>query len=328
MAEEEQKEEPKKERIAKRMARAGLCSRRDAERWIEAGRVILNGVTLTSPATTVGDDDDIVVDDTPLPRKERSRLWRYHKPVGLVTSHNDEKGRETVFDSLPEDLPRVISVGRLDINSEGLLLLTNDGELARRLELPATGWKRKYRVRVHGHPKEHELKKINKGVSIEGIRYDAIEAELDSTKGANSWLTVSIREGKNREVRKVMDHLGYPVLRLIRVSYGPLQLGELEDGEVEEVKSKILRDQMGVEKYEEEEITEAPKSRKPNMQGKELPEKPRGRKSGTLTATKDPKASSGKPAKKSNAKWGPPKDAGERKARAKPKAAPKRTRLR
>ena len=326
MAEEEQK----KERIAKRMARAGLCSRRDAERWIEAGRVTLNGALLTSPATTVGDDDDIVVDGNPLPRKERSRLWRYHKPVGLVTSHNDEKGRETVFDNLPEDLPRVISVGRLDINSEGLLLLTNDGELARRLELPATGWKRKYRVREHGHPKEHELKKLNKGVSIEGVRYDAIEAELDSTKGANSWLTVSIREGKNREVRKVMDHLGYPVLRLIRVSYGPLQLGELEDSQVEEVKSKILRDQMGVEKYEEEEVSEAPKSRKPKMQGKELLAKAGARKKGTLTATKDAQ-NSGKPAKKSNAKWGPPKDASERdarKSRSKAKAAPKRTRQR
>ncbi len=326
MAEEEQK----KERIAKRMARAGLCSRRDAERWIEAGRVILNGVKLTSPATTVGEDDDIVVDGTPLPRKERSRLWRYHKPVGLVTSHNDEKGRDTVFDNLPEDLPRVISVGRLDINSEGLLLLTNDGELARRLELPATGWKRKYRVRVHGHPKEHELKKLTKGVTIEGVRYDAIEAELDSTKGANSWLTVSIREGKNREVRKVMDHLGYPVLRLIRVSYGPLQLGELEDGAVEEVKSKILRDQMGVEKYEEEEVVEAPRSRKPKMQGKELLAKPGNRKKGTLTTAK-PAKEGARPAKKSNAKWGPPKDANERearKSRSKAKAAPKRTRQR
>ncbi len=266
-------ETPKKERIAKRMARAGLCSRRDAERWIEAGRVTLNGKKLDSPAVTVDDNDTIVVDGNPLPQKERPRLWRYHKPVGLVTSHKDEKGRETVFDHLPEDLPRVISVGRLDLNSEGLLLLTNDGELARRLELPATGWKRKYRVRVHGHPKEHELKKLAKGVTIEGVRYDAIEAALDSTKGANSWLTVSIREGKNREVRKVMDHLGYPVLRLIRVSYGPLQLGELEDGEVEEVKSKILRDQMGVEKFEDESETLTLKSRKPSQQGKE----PKGR---------------------------------------------------
>jgi 23S rRNA pseudouridine2605 synthase len=287
---------PKKERIAKRMARAGLCSRRDAERWIEAGRVTLNGKLLDTPAVTVDDDDTIIVDGKPLPQKERPRLWRYHKPVGLVTSHNDEKGRETVFDHMPEDLPRVISVGRLDINSEGLLLLTNDGELARRLELPATGWKRKYRVRVHGHPKEYELKKLNKGVTIEGIRYDAIEAALDSTKGANSWLTISIREGKNREVRKVMDHLGYPVLRLIRVSYGPLQLGELEDGEVDEVKSKILRDQMGVEKFEDEPEILTLKSRKPSQQGKELNTRDKRGKSPATAADSASPARRGKPA--------------------------------
>ncbi|MFT6558109.1 pseudouridine synthase [Sneathiella sp.] len=245
-------ETEKKERIAKRMARAGLCSRRDAERWIAAGRVVVNGTKLESPAFTVSPTDTIIVDGNPLPKKERPRLWRYHKPVGLVTSHKDEKGRDTVFDKLPEDMPRVISVGRLDLNSEGLLLLTNDGELARRLELPATGWKRKYRVRVHGHPKERDLQLLRKGVTVEGVKYGAIEADLDSTKGANSWLTISLREGKNREIRKVMEFLGYTVLRLIRVSYGPLQLGELEDGKVEEVKSKILRDQMGVEKFEEE----------------------------------------------------------------------------
>ncbi|MEP3244360.1 MAG: pseudouridine synthase [Sneathiella sp.] len=241
----------KKERIAKRIARAGLCSRRDAERWIEAGRVIVNGVKLDSPAFTVSDTDLITVDGKPLPKKERPRLWRYHKPVGLVTSHRDEKGRDTVFDKLPDDMPRVISVGRLDLNSEGLLLLTNDGELARRLELPATGWKRKYRVRVHGHPKERDLALLSKGLTVDGVRYDAIEAVLDSSKGANSWMTVSLREGKNREIRKVMEHLGYTVLRLLRISYGPLQLGDLAEGAVDEVKSKILRDQMGVAKFEE-----------------------------------------------------------------------------
>ncbi|MBO6826401.1 MAG: rRNA pseudouridine synthase [Sneathiella sp.] len=244
-------EAQKKERIAKRIARAGVCSRRDAERWIEAGRVTLNGKKLTTPAVTVDDNDRITVDGKPLPVKERPRLWRYHKPSGLVTSHKDEKGRDTVFSSLPEDFPRVISVGRLDLNSEGLLLLTNDGELARRLELPATGWKRKYRVRVHGHPRESELKRLANGITIEGVKYGSIEATLDSSKGANSWLTISLREGKNREIRRVMEHLEYPVLRLIRVSYGPLQLGELKEGEIEEVKSKILRDQMGVEKFEE-----------------------------------------------------------------------------
>jgi len=244
-------ETPKKERIAKRIARAGVCSRRDAERWIEAGRVTLNGKKLDTPAVTVDDNDRIVVDGKPLPVKERPRLWRYHKPAGLVTSHKDEKGRDTVFSSLPEDFPRVISVGRLDLNSEGLLLLTNDGELARRLELPATGWKRKYRVRVHGKPRESELSRLANGITIEGVKYGSIEATLDSSKGANSWLTVSLREGKNREIRRVMEHLEYPVLRLIRVSYGPLALGELKEGQLDEVKSKILRDQMGVEKFEE-----------------------------------------------------------------------------
>jgi len=259
----------KKERIAKRMARAGLCSRRDAERWIVDGRVNVNGTKLESPAFTVSATDAILVDDKPLPTLERPRLWRYHKPTGLVTSHRDEKGRETVFDALPDDMPRVISVGRLDISSEGLLLLTNDGELARRLELPATGWKRKYRVRVHGHPRAAQLKALEKGLTIEGVRYAGIEAALDSSKGANSWLTISLREGKNREIRKVMEHLGFPVLRLIRVSYGPLQLGELEVGQTDEVKSKILRDQMGVEKFDEtEEVDTAPlPSRKPKHQG-------------------------------------------------------------
>ena len=246
-------ENSQKERIAKRMARAGLCSRREAERWIEAGRVSVNGKKLETAAFTVDQNDKITVDGNDIPALERPRLWRYHKPPGLVTSHRDEKGRETVFDKLPEELPRVISVGRLDLNSEGLLLLTNDGELARKLELPATGWKRKYRVRVHGHPKEADIQKLAKGLTIEGVRYDAIECTVDSSKGANSWLTISLREGKNREIRKVMEYFGYTVSRLIRISYGPMSLGDLRAGAVEEVKSKILRDQMGVAKFEEDE---------------------------------------------------------------------------
>ena len=246
-------ENSQKERLAKRMARAGLCSRREAERWIEAGRVSVNGKKLETAAFTVDQNDKITVDGNDIPALERPRLWRYHKPPGLVTSHRDEKGRETVFDKLPEELPRVISVGRLDLNSEGLLLLTNDGELARKLELPATGWKRKYRVRVHGHPKEADIQKLAKGLTIEGVRYDAIECTVDSSKGANSWLTISLREGKNREIRKVMEYFGYTVSRLIRISYGPMSLGDLRAGAVEEVKSKILRDQMGVAKFEEDE---------------------------------------------------------------------------
>lgn len=245
------KDTSKKERIAKRMARAGLCSRRDAERWIDAGRVVVNGKKLESAAFTVTEDDHIVVDGKELPKLERPRLWRYYKPAGLVTSHKDEKGRDTVFDRLPEDIPRVISVGRLDLNSEGLLLLTNDGELARKLELPATGWKRKYRVRIHGHPRDSDLQKLASGLTIEGVKYGAIEGTIDSTKGANSWMTLSLREGKNREIRKVMEYLGYTVSRLIRVSYGPLVLGDLKEGAVEEVKSRVLRDQMGVEKFED-----------------------------------------------------------------------------
>lgn len=255
--------EIKKERIAKRMARAGLCSRREAERWIEDGRVTVNGKKLDTPAFTVSESDHITVDGKDIPKTERPRLWRYHKPPGLVTSHNDEKGRDTVFDKLPDDLPRVISVGRLDLSSEGLLLLTNDGELARKLELPATGWKRKYRVRVHGHPRDSDMAKLGKGLTIEGVRYDAIEATVDSTKGANSWMTISLREGKNREIRKVMEYLGYTVSRLIRISYGPLLLGDLKAEAVEEVKSKILRDQMGVEKFEEAEEPVQPGQRLP-----------------------------------------------------------------
>ena len=234
-----------KERIAKRLARAGLCSRREAERWIEDGRVSVNGKKLDSPAFTVGEGDMIVVDGKPLPETDRTRLWRYHKPAGLMTTHKDPQGRPTVFDYLPEDLPRVISVGRLDMSSEGLLLLTNDGELARRLELPSTGWVRRYRVRVHGEVNEARLEALENGITVEGVRYGPITATLDKKQGSNAWLTLALTEGKNREVRRVMEHLGWPVNRLIRVAYGPFQLGNLEEGKAEEVQGRVLKDQLG-----------------------------------------------------------------------------------
>ena len=233
------------ERIAKAIARAGLCSRRDAERWIAEGRIAVNGEVLTSPAVTVTADCDIRVDGKKLPEPERPRLWRYHKPVGLVTTHRDEKGRPTVFGALPAELPRLISVGRLDLNSEGLLLLTNDGALARRLELPATGWVRRYRARVHGAVDPARLAALARGTTIEGVAYGPIRAALDRTQGSNAWLTLSLHEGKNREVRRVLEHLGYSVTRLIRVAYGPFQLGLLGRGEIAEVPAKVLREQLG-----------------------------------------------------------------------------------
>jgi len=238
--------EPSKgERIAKRLARAGLCSRRDAERWITEGRVAVDGVVLTSPALVVTEASQILVDGQPLPDAERPRLWRYHKPTGLVTSHKDEQGRATVFDSLPADMPRVISIGRLDLSSEGLLLLTNDGELARKLELPSTGWVRRYRVRVHGEPTVRQLAELEKGITIDGVAYGPIKAMLDRQQGSNAWLTVGLREGKNREIRKVMEHLGWTVSRLIRIAYGPFQLGLLEPNQVDEVPARVLREQLG-----------------------------------------------------------------------------------
>lgn len=236
---------PEGERIAKVMARAGLCSRRDAEAWIAAGRVTLNGKKLASPAVNVGPMDVVRVDGKPLPEAEQTRLFRYHKPRGLVTTAKDPEGRPTVFDNLPEGLPRVISVGRLDLNSEGLLLLTNDGELARRLELPATGWVRRYRVRVNGRIDPASLTRLARGIEIEGVRYGAIEAVLDRQQGDNAWLTMSLTEGKNREIRKVCAFFGWTVSRLIRLSYGPFQLGHLEKGQIEEVPGKVLRDQLG-----------------------------------------------------------------------------------
>jgi len=233
------------ERIARRIARAGLCSRRDAERWIAAGRVSVDGTVLTTPAVTVTAANLVMVDGKPLAEPERARLWRYHKPNGLVTTHRDPEGRPTVFDKLPPHLPRVISVGRLDLTSEGLLLLTNDGALARELELPSRGWTRRYRVRVHGKVDVGQLATLEKGVTVHGIRYGAIRAELDRQSGENAWLTISLQEGRNREIRRVMEHLGLPVTRLIRVAYGPFQLGSLERGMVEEIRGKVLREQIG-----------------------------------------------------------------------------------
>jgi 23S rRNA pseudouridine2605 synthase len=233
------------ERIAKVMARAGLCSRREAEAWIAAGRVAVNGAPIASPALDLKPQDRVTVDGEPLRQRERTRLFLYHKPRGLLTSHADARGRPTIFAALPKGLPRLISVGRLDLNTEGLLLLTNDGGLARTLELPATGWLRRYRVRAHGRVRQEELDALHKGITIEGIRYGAIEARLEREQGANAWLTFAMREGKNREVKNVLGHLGLAVNRLIRVSFGPFQLGELPEGAVEEVKTRVLRDQLG-----------------------------------------------------------------------------------
>jgi len=238
---------PKKpgERIAKVLARAGLASRREAEQMVVQGRVAVNGRIINSPALDVTANDVISVDGEPLPPRERTRLFLYHKPRGLMTTHADPEGRPTVFDNLPEGLPRLVSIGRLDFNTEGLLLLTNDGGLARALELPETGWLRRYRVRAHGEVTQAQLDQLKDGVEVDGVKYGPIDATLERDQGANVWLVFAIREGKNREVRNVLSHLGLEVNRLIRISYGPFQLGELGEGEVEEVKTRVLREQLG-----------------------------------------------------------------------------------
>ena len=261
------------ERIAKRIARAGICSRRDAEAFIRDGRVTVNGQRIDSPALNVIAADKITVDGKLLPAREPAGLWRYYKPRGLIVTDRDEQDRATIFDKLPDNLPRLITVGRLDLDSEGLLLMTNDGDLARHLELPSTGWSRKYRVRVQGQVDPAKLVALENGVTIDGIRYGKVVATLDRQMPSNAWLTVAIREGKNREIRRIMEYLGHKVSRLIRISYGPFQLGDLEDGAIEQVKARVLADQLGLG-------------------------------DGTLEASEKPTLSINKPAHKSGAKRG------------------------
>lgn len=275
------------ERIAKVLARAGVASRRAAEALIAEGRVAVNGKVIDSPALNVTPRDKVLVDGKPLAAKEPVRLWLYHKPLGLVTSERDEKGRETVFDALPEGMPRVVSVGRLDLNSEGLLLLTNDGDLKRRLELPSTGWLRKYRVRVNGRPDDAQLAPLRQGLVIEGEKFQAMMVTLDRQQGANAWLSVGIREGKNREIRRAMEAVGLTVNRLIRTAYGPFQLGDLAPGAVEEIRARVLRDQLGLS----DDALEGPRSEAPGTP------KPRLTRAGATLI----EAGSGKPARKS---WG------------------------
>jgi 23S rRNA pseudouridine2605 synthase len=233
------------ERIAKFLARAGVASRREVERMIEGGRVKVDGKTLDTPAFKVTGSEHIEVDGKRIEPPAATKLWRYHKPDGLVTTHADPEGRETVFDAIPEDIGRVISIGRLDLTSEGLLLLTNDGALARALELPSTGWTRRYRARAFGSISESALKILRAGVTVEGIKYGPMEVEVERETGSNIWLEVGIREGKNREVRKALDAVGLRVNRLIRIAYGPFQLGQLEKGEIKSVPSRVLHDQCG-----------------------------------------------------------------------------------
>lgn len=262
---DESKKTPPGERIAKVLARAGVASRREAEKIVEAGRVTVNGKVVVTPALNVAATDRIVVDGKPLAEKEPPRIWLYHKPAGLVTTERDEKGRDTVFDALPDDMPRVMSVGRLDINSEGLLLLTNDGELKRMMELPSTGWLRRYRVRIKGSLSEAKLDELRAGITVDGVRYAGVEVKFDRQQGANAWLTMGLREGKNREIRRLMEAMGVVVNRLLRISYGPFQLGTLKPGAVEEVKQRIVRDQMG--------LRDVPKPSKPAPKGKRPPPK-------------------------------------------------------
>ncbi len=243
---------PPGDRIAKVLSRAGIASRREAERMIEAGRVSVNGKQITRAALNVTDKDRITVDGKLVGEPDPPRLWLYHKPAGLVTTTRDEQGRPTIFDDMPEELPRVMTVGRLDLNSEGLLLLTNDGAIKRRMELPETGWLRRYRVRIHGRPTDDSFAPLRKGLTVDGQTFLPMEVTLDRQQGANAWVTVGLREGKNREIRRAMTDIGLSVNRLIRTSYGPFQLGNLKAGAVEEVRRRVVRDQLGLDSETED----------------------------------------------------------------------------
>lgn len=264
---------PPGDRIAKVIARAGLASRREAEQLILQGRVSVNGKTINSPALNVTASDKVVVNGKVVGTPDEPRLWLYHKPVGLVTTTKDEQGRPTIFDKLPEDMPRVMSVGRLDLNSEGLLLLTNDGGIKRKLELPSTGWLRKYRVRIKGAPTDETLEPLRKGMVIDGERFQPMIVTLDRQQGANAWLTVGLREGKNREIRRAMADLGLTVNRLIRISYGPFQLGQLKPGEVEELRRKVVRDQLGLDAGSPETTAKPSKEKPASVRRKPRPDK-------------------------------------------------------
>jgi len=287
-------------RIAKAIARAGVCSRREAETYIAAGRIKVNGKKISSPALNVTSSDKILVDGQPLPDQEPVKIWRYHKPKGLVTTAKDEKDRDTIFSKLPKHLPRTITIGRLDINTEGLLLLTNDGELARHIELPKTGWLRRYKVRANGSVTQDKLNGLKEGITIEGIKYGPIQAQLIKEQGSNCWFTMGLREGKNREIKRICEHLGLNVNRLIRISFGPFMLGDLKAGEVEDIKPHILADQLGPELSEKFSI----KPSTNQAQSKKDAQKKSGSKSGKKPGSKS-KFNKHGPENKSSNKNGP-----------------------
>ena len=262
------------QRIAKVIARAGICSRREAERYIENARVTVNGKTISSPALNIKVNDIVLVDGKPLPEHQGTRLWRFHKPSGLVTTSRDEKGRDTIFSALPKDLPRTITIGRLDINTEGLLLLTNDGELARHIELPKTGWLRRYKVRANGKFDPLKFEKLKSGITIDGVKYGSIESEFLREQGSNCWFNIGLREGKNREVKRITEYCGLVVNRPIRISFGPFILADLKPGMVEEVKAHVIADQLGPELSNKFGLKPSSNQAKSKQQKKRLPRNP------------------------------------------------------